>query len=121
MEAARPRLTCTSGDQLGFAAVAQLAGQGRESGVEATNLLDGGPGKADPGEDVEHADRRALDSGVLGGDLRQRMREHNKGRLPKSAPDGARRPSKPAAWAPAAQASVPLSPGNDEGPPGSGP
>lgn len=70
-----------SGDQLGSAAVAQPAGQGGESGVEATDLLDGGIGETDSGEDVEHADRRPLDSGVLGGDLRKGVGEDHQGRL----------------------------------------
>jgi excisionase family DNA binding protein len=70
-----------SNDQLGSGAVAQPAGQGRESGVEAADLLDGGVGETDPGEDVEHADRWALDSGVLGGDLRQGVGEDHHRRL----------------------------------------
>jgi hypothetical protein len=72
-----------SSDQLGSAAVAQPAGQGGESGVEAADLLDGGIGETDRGEDFEHADRRALDSGVLGGHLRQGVDEDHHRRLPR--------------------------------------
>lgn len=77
-----------SGDQFGSAAVAQPAGQGSESGVEAADLLDGGIGETDPRENVEHPDRRALNSGVLGGDLRQGVGEDHQRRLPR---EGSRR------------------------------
>ncbi|MDQ1492830.1 MAG: Helix-turn-helix domain [Actinomycetota bacterium] len=56
-----------SSNQLGSGAVAQPAGQRGKSGVEAADLLEGGIRQTDPGGDVEDADRRALDSGVLGG------------------------------------------------------
>jgi excisionase family DNA binding protein len=77
-----------SGDQFGSAAVAQPAGQGGESGVEAADVLDGGIGETDPRQNVEHPDRRALNSGVLGGDLRQGVGEDHQRRLPR---EGSRR------------------------------
>jgi excisionase family DNA binding protein len=70
-----------SGAELESAATVEPAAERDEGGVETADLLDGGVGQADPGEDVEHADRRALNSGVLGGDLRQCVGEDNQRRL----------------------------------------
>lgn len=69
-----------SGAELESAA-AEPAAERAEGGVETADLLDSSVGQAGPGEDVEHADRRALHSGVLGGDLRQRVGEEDQRHL----------------------------------------